>query len=435
MDTIFALSSGLLPSGVAVVRLSGSHVKDIVTVLVGQLPPPRTLRHKPFKTRKGELIDQGLVVFFPHPYSFTGEDVAEFHLHGGQAVVACLLQELASFEGCRQAEAGEFSRRAFANGKLDLVQAEGLADLIAAETQSQHRLAVMGTSGALASLYRSWRQKLIKVRALIETELDFADEADVPETPSDLAWPLLTQLIMEIDDHVKAGERAQAMRDGLKIVIAGAPNAGKSSLINRLAGRDVAIVTDEPGTTRDALEVRLTIAGLPVLVSDTAGLRPTQGTIEKMGIEIAKNRIMEADLVLLVEDMDNPQPVDLPEITVPLWRIGNKLDKKLGDKKYWPVQICAITGQGFDILLENLTNFCLERSVKVGQLIPARQRQLDLLRAGRQEIEQALTSPQLGLELRAEYLRHASDNLGRITGDMNVEDFLDVIFSEFCIGK
>jgi len=435
MDTIFALASGLLPSGIAVVRLSGDKVKDIVATLASTIPPARQMFYTPFTACDGAIIDHGLVVFFPAPASFTGEDVAEFHLHGGPAVVERLLQELVCFEGCRQAEAGEFSRRAFANNKMDLVEAEGLADLIAAETESQRRLGVMGASGALASLYRAWRQSLIKARALIEAELDFADEADVPGSVSDVIWPQLAQLHTEIHDHISAGERNQAMRDGLKIVIAGAPNAGKSSLINRLAGHDVAIVTDEPGTTRDALEVRLTLGGLPILVSDTAGLRQAEGNIEQIGITIARQKIKEADLVLLLEDMAEPQPVDLPDIAVPLWHIGNKLDKIRGDKNRWPIQICATDGQGWEMFLEKLTSFCLERSVEIGGLVPARQRQLDLLRQGCAELEQALGSSQLGLELRAEYLRRASDQLGRITGDIEVEDFLDIIFSEFCIGK
>jgi len=435
MDTIFALASGLVPSAIAVVRLSGRQSQDILTAIVGQVPSPRTMLYTPFTARNGERIDQGLAVFFPAPHSFTGEDGAEFHLHGGAAVVNRLLQELASFEHCRQAEAGEFARRAFANGKLDLTAAEGLADLIAAETESQRRLAVMGTSGELAALYRDWRLQLIKARALIEAELDFADEADIAGAVSDQVWPQLAQLSRALSEHIRNGERAETMRDGLKIVIAGAPNAGKSSLMNRLAGRTVAIVTDEAGTTRDALEVRLTLSGLPVFISDTAGLRQTEAAIEKMGIDIARQKIEEADLILLIEDMTDAVPVDLPPHTAPLWRIGNKLDQVKGDTNRWPLQISVTTGQGFDALLEKLTCFCTKSSVEAGQLIPARRRQLDLLRQGRDELEAAINAPQLGLELRAEYLRQAGDHLGRITGDMDVEDFLDVIFSEFCIGK
>jgi len=435
METIFALASGVLPSAVAVIRLSGAQVKDVVTTLAGQLPPARSMTYCSFKARDGAIIDQGLMVFFPAPYSFTGEDVAELHLHGGTAVVARLLQELAGFNNCRQAEAGEFSRRAFAHGKMDLVQAEGVADLIAAETESQRRLAVMGASGALARIYRDWRKRLIKARALIEAELDFADEADVPGSVSDQVWPQLAQLGGEIEEHIKAGERAEAMRDGLRIVIAGAPNAGKSSLINRLAGRDVAIVTDEPGTTRDALEIRMTVGGLPLFVSDTAGLRQTQTIVEQMGINIARQKIEEADLVLLIEDMADPQPVDLPIVAAPIWKIGNKLDKSKGDRERWPLQISISNGQGWDLLLEKLTDFCRTRSAQIGMLIPARRRHMDLLRSGVEELKLALAVSHLGLELRSEHLRRASDFLGRITGDIGVEDFLDVIFSEFCIGK
>jgi len=435
METIFALASGLLPSAIAIVRLSGGRVREIVARLAGSLPAPRTLFYTTLTARDGMVIDQGLVAFFPAPHSFSGEDMAEFHLHGGPAVVERMLQELATFTDCRQAEAGEFARRAFANSKLDLTQAEGMADLIAAETESQRRLAVMGTSGALKALYRDWCKHLVKARALIEAELDFADEADVPGSVSDIIWPQLVQLNAAIREHIKEGERAQAMRDGVKIVIAGAPNAGKSSLINRLAGREVAIVTDEAGTTRDALEIRLVLAGMPVVVSDTAGLRQTQATIEQKGIDIAHTRMEEADLILFVEDMTDVQPVELPEITAPLWYIGNKLDQTAGDRTRWPVQISATNGQGFDELLTKLTSFCQERSVQITQIIPARRRQLDLLRKGVNELEAAIASPHLGLELRAEYLRQAGNHLGRIIGEVDVEDFLDIIFSEFCIGK
>jgi len=433
MDTIFALSSGLLPSGVAVIRLSGPRVGDVLLQCIGHIPPPRTMQFSVLRSASGDILDRGLVVYFPAPNSFTGEDCAEFHLHGGKAVVARFLQELSMFAGCRSAEPGEFARRAFAEGKLDLTEAEGLSDLILAETESQRRLAVMGASGALAELYRQWRKRLIKARALIEAELDFADEGDVPGSVSDQIWQDVSLLKDDIAQHIIDGERAGIMRDGLKIVIAGTPNAGKSSFLNRLAGEQVALVTEEAGTTRDAIELRLVLGGLPVRVTDTAGLRDTDNRIEKMGIDIAINRIKEADLVLMIADMQAPHMVALPEIAAPVWHIGNKRDLGPGDHERWPMQISVTTGQGWEDLMKRLLAFCQEKLVTIGDIVPARNRQIELLKKGLSELQSALRHDQL--EICAEHLRIASDYLGRITGDIDVEDLLDVIFSEFCIGK
>lgn len=433
MDTIFALSSGLLPSGVAVVRLSGPYVKNVLTQFAGFIPEPRYMNFCTIRSLTGEFLDKALVVYFPAPKSFTGEDCTEFHLHGGKAVVARFLEELGTVDGCRLAEPGEFARRAFAQGKLDLTEAEGLADMINAETESQRRLAVMGTSGALATLYRDWRNRLIKARAFIEAELDFSDEGDVPGSVSEQVWADMARLKDDILQHICNGKRAEIMRDGLKIVIAGAPNAGKSSVINRLAGRDIAIVTEEAGTTRDALEVRLVLGTLPVLITDTAGLRHTENRIEKMGIDVAVMRMQEADLVLMLDDMHDPQMISLPEIPATIWHIGNKLDLGSGDRSRWPLQFSVRTGEGWDEFIENLTLFCHEKVVEIGDVVPARSRQIALLENGLTELETALDS--IHLEFRAEHLRCASNYLGRITGDIDVEDLLDVIFSDFCIGK
>jgi len=356
-------------------------------------------------------------------------------LHGGKAVVVRFLEELGTFHGCRLAEPGEFARRAFAQGKLDLTEAEGLVDLINAETESQRRLAVMGASGALAALYRDWRNRLIKARAFIEAELDFSDEEDVPGSVSEQVWADMACLKDDIMQHIHNGKRAEIMRDGLKIVIAGAPNAGKSSVMNRLAGRDIAIVTEEAGTTRDALEVRLVLGTLPVLVTDTAGLRHTENHIEKMGIDAAITRMREADLVLVLDDMHHPQMISLPEIPATIWRIGNKLDLGSGDRNRWPLQFSVRTGEGWDEFIENLTTFCREKAVEIGDVVPARSRQIALLENGLAELETALKADRINLEFRAEHLRCASNYLGRITGDIDVEDLLDVIFSDFCIGK
>ncbi|UNE54236.1 tRNA uridine-5-carboxymethylaminomethyl(34) synthesis GTPase MnmE [Bartonella machadoae] len=435
MDTIFAVSSGLLPSGVAVIRLSGPHVVNIVKTLCGCLPKARYMHYGNLTARDGSFLDSALTVFFPAPHSFTGEDCAEFHLHGGKAVVNRFLDELSTFSGCRLAEAGEFSRRAFMEGKLDLVQAEGLADLIEAETESQRRLAIMGTSGRLTALYRDWRHKLMKARAFIEAELDFVDEADIPDAISDKIWKDMEHLCVSLREHIDEGERASILRDGLKIVIAGAPNSGKSSIMNRLAGRPVSIVTEEAGTTRDALEMRLVLGGLPVFLTDTAGLRETENRIEKLGIEVAKQHVKDADLVVLVYDIGHPKEVNLPETSAEIWRVGNKLDLYKKNGKNFFIQFSALTGLNFDDFIKELESFCSRRASEIGNLVPARKRQLQLLKEAVKEIEASVHYTSLDLSLRAEHLRRASDFLGKITGDIDVEDLLDIIFSEFCVGK
>jgi tRNA modification GTPase len=430
-DTIFALSSGRLPSGVAVVRASGPKVRFIIETILGSGIEPRYA----FRSRNGEAIDRGLALFFPGPHSFTGEDCVEFHLHGGIAVVEKLLQELGEIVGCRIAEAGEFTRRAFTNGKMDLTIAEGLADLIAAETEGQRRLALQVASGAQRQLYTEWRQRLVRARAFIEAELDFADESDVPGSVSDQVWRSLNELQKEIEQHIASGKRAAMLRDGLHVVIAGAPNAGKSSLLNFLAGREVAIISDEAGTTRDLLEVKLDLNGIPVYVTDTAGLRETESAVEKIGIERARERASEADLILLLEDMNDPIDVALNEPDVEIWRIGTKADLKKNQLARCTFQISIKNGSGLDELLAALQSFAEERIGQINDAVPTRQRHINLLRSTLTEIETAAERDDLPLELRAENMRRASQYLGRITGDVDVEEILDVIFSQFCIGK
>ena len=434
-DTIFALSSGRLPSGVAVVRASGPQVRFIVETILGSVIEPRYAAYKTFRSRNGDAIDHGLALFFPGPHSFTGEDCVEFHLHGGVAVVEKLLLELGEIAGCRIAEAGEFTRRAFTNGKMDLTIAEGLADLIAAETEGQRRLALQVASGAQRQLYTEWRQKLVRARAFIEAELDFADESDVPGSVSDQVWRSLQALQKEIEQHIASGKRAAMLRDGLHVVIAGAPNAGKSSLLNFLAGREVAIISDEAGTTRDLLEVKLDLNGIPVYVTDTAGLRETESAVEKIGIERARERASEADLILLLEDMNDPMDVTLDEADVEIWRIGTKADLTKKQDALWTLQISIKNGSGLEELLAKLQMFAEERIGQINDAVPTRQRHINLLRSTLSEIEIAASRDDLPLELRAENMRRASQYLGRITGDVDVEEILDVIFSQFCIGK
>lgn len=434
-DTIFALSSGRLPSGVAVVRASGPKVRFIIETILGSGIEPRYAAYKTFRSRNGDAIDRGLALFFPGPHSFTGEDCVEFHLHGGIAVVEKLLQELGEIVGCRIAEAGEFTRRAFTNGKMDLTIAEGLVDLIAAETEGQRRLALQVASGAQRQLYTEWRQKLVRARAFIEAELDFADESDVPGSVSDQVWRSLHALQKEIEQHIASGKRAAMLRDGLHVVIAGAPNAGKSSLLNFLAGREVAIISDEAGTTRDLLEVKLDLNGIPVYVTDTAGLRETESAVEKIGIERARERASEADLILLLEDMNDPMDVTLDEADVEIWRIGTKADLTKKQDARWTFYISIKNGSGLDELLASLQSFAETRIGQINDAVPTRQRHINLLRSTLTEIEIAAGRDDLPLELRAENMRRASQYLGRITGDVDVEEILDVIFSQFCIGK
>ncbi|MGQ3296579.1 MAG: tRNA uridine-5-carboxymethylaminomethyl(34) synthesis GTPase MnmE, partial [Shinella sp.] len=260
-DTIFALSSGGLPSGVAVVRVSGPQSRDTIEGLCGRVPLPRRASLLPIRDRNDALLDEGIVLYFPGPNSFTGEDCVEFQIHGGRATVKIVLATLAAREGLRAAEAGEFSRRAFLNGRMDLVEAEGLADLIGAETEMQRRLAAEQASGGLSAVYDSWAKRLTHARAMIEAELDFADEDDVPGSVADAIWHDMHGLEQDIFNHLAEAKNGEIVRDGLNVVIAGPPNAGKSSLLNHLARRDIAIVTDVPGTTRDVLHVDLDLSG------------------------------------------------------------------------------------------------------------------------------------------------------------------------------
>ncbi len=434
-DTIFALSSGRLPSGVAVVRISGPEVRFVLETIIGSLPTPRYAAYKLFRDRNGDSVDRGLVLFFPGPNSFTGEDCAEFHLHGGKAVVEKLLSEMGELPGCRIAEAGEFTRRAFSNGKMDLTIAEGLADLIAAETEGQRRLALQVASGTQRELYTEWRQRLLQARAFIEAELDFADESDVPGSVSEQVWQSLALLKREIESHIASGKRASMLRDGLHVVIVGAPNAGKSSLLNFLAGREVAIISEEAGTTRDLLEVKLDLGGIPVYVTDTAGLRETDSSVEKIGIERARARMADADLVLLLGDMSDPIEVMPDETSAILWKIGTKADLKEESSGNWSYRISTKTGEGLDGLLNALQSFAEAQIGQIEDAVPTRQRHINLLRSTVTEIDKAINGKNLPLELRAENMRLASQHLGRITGDVDVEEILDVIFSQFCIGK
>jgi tRNA modification GTPase len=551
-DTVFALSSGRPPAAIAVVRMSGPRAGEALKALTGKNPP--VPRHAAFvRVQDPEtkaVIDEGLALFFPGPRSETGEDVAELQLHGGRAVVAATLAALGKLEGLRPAEAGEFTRRAFENGKLDLTAVEGLADLVMAETEGQRAQALRQMQGALGKRAESWRERLIRALALVEARIDFSDEADVPE---DLVQPALTivrELANEIEQALADGHRGERLREGLVVAIAGPPNAGKSTLLNRIARREAAIVSPYAGTTRDVIEVHLDLGGLPVTLLDTAGIRDTDDPVEMEGVRRARERAASADLVLWVVDAsdatsavavpatarsavapggDRPEPVsglasagcgeatglesktsapgyrsrarppspsevrrraksDDETATSPLlnlgshlaeppvWLIRNKIDLVEGDRRNESLSeqfgrnelgilsngalnnivnssleqknednsdnigylfyISATAGEGLDALISALSRHAESFLAGAEPALVTRQRHRSALETALAALRRALDPELAGREdLLAEELHIASRALGRLTGRVDVEDILDVIFRDFCIGK
>ncbi|MBZ9820973.1 tRNA uridine-5-carboxymethylaminomethyl(34) synthesis GTPase MnmE [Mesorhizobium sp. CA4] len=430
-DSIVALSSGRLPAGIAVIRISGPKTRFVVETIAGPVKN-RFTNLRTLRASDGSTIDHGLVLFFPGPASFTGEDVAEFQVHGSRAVAAKMLETITGFEGVRHAEPGEFTRRAFLNGRLDLVETEALADLVNAETEAQRRFALRNAEGVQSELYSNWRRRLIHARAMIEAEIDFADEEDVPGSVSDAVWSDVSAMIGEIERHIQGFKAAEIIRDGFEVVILGSPNAGKSSLFNALARREAAIVTDEPGTTRDLLEVVMDLNGLKVRLVDTAGLREAAGKVESIGIERARAKADVADLVLLLEDMADPAPVGFPG-EAPLLRIGTKSDIAETGSGDYDLVISSKDGSGLDRLLNEIGARAAAAVGEAGDVMPSRLRHVELLKEALHFLRAALSGQ--SQELRAEELRLAAERLGRIIGAVNVEDLLDVIFSQFCIGK
>ncbi|WP_176085606.1 tRNA uridine-5-carboxymethylaminomethyl(34) synthesis GTPase MnmE [Martelella sp. HB161492] len=434
-DTIYALSSGGLPSGVAVIRLSGPAAFAACTIIAGSVPSPRFARLMKLVDGEGGTIDQALVLSFPGPASFTGEDCVEFHLHGGRAVVNHMLECLSALPDLRHAEAGEFTRRAFENGKIDLVEAEGLSDMIAAETEMQRRLALEQAEGHHSTLYNGWAERLIHARAMIEAELDFADEDDVPGSVTAEIWKDVEALAGELGHHLDGSRIGAIVRDGFKVVLTGAPNAGKSSLLNALAKRDIAIVTDIAGTTRDSIEVSLDIGGYAVRLYDTAGLRETDDIVEREGVRRAEALRDSADLVLALVAADQPEAVAAAGEGI--LQILTKSDLAGGTERAadFDLTISVRRGDGLEQLVELIAQR-LENVVSGSNLsVPVRQRQIDCLRQAGSHIDEALALRHHSPEIPAEALRRAADSLGRITGRVDVEDLLDVIFSSFCIGK
>ena len=386
--------------------------------------------------RAARAIDDGLVLFFPAPRSYIGEDCAELQVHGGAAIARALIGALGSL-GLRPAEPGEFSRRAFLNGKLDLAQAEGVADLVEAETEFQRRQALRQLEGQLSRQVEDWRRELIEVGARVEAELDFSDEADV-------ATLITSDIIVRIGrlrgqmrialSRARSGER---LREGLRVVIAGAPNAGKSTLLNALAGRDVAIVSEHPGTTRDALEVHLDLAGYPLIVTDTAGLRESTDPVERIGIDKAIRRAEAADLVLWLIEPGSPAitPPQVPEGTE-VWLIGTKCDIEAPAPLLAKLAVSAATGAGLEQLEIALERFARQK-LEIGGEVPAltRERHRQALKQAVQALARIAADPRLPSEIVAEEIRIAQNAVGRIAGRVDVEDVLGEIFGRFCIGK
>ncbi|HEY5378212.1 MAG TPA: tRNA uridine-5-carboxymethylaminomethyl(34) synthesis GTPase MnmE [Pseudolabrys sp.] len=538
-DTIFALSSGRGPAAIAVIRISGPRAGAALTALGVKQPAPRKAGLARIRDpRSGEIVDEALVLWFPGPHSETGEDVAELQAHGGRAVIAAILGALGAIDGLRMAEPGEFTRRGFENGKLDLTAVEGLADLVGAETEAQRRQAFRQMTGLLGNRAEAWRQSLIKALALVEARIDFSDEADVPEDLVSPALAIAQELRDEIATALADGQRGERLREGLMVAIAGPPNAGKSTLLNRIARRDAAIVSPHAGTTRDVIEVHFDLGGLPVTLLDTAGIRETDDPVEMEGVRRARERAAAADLVLWVVDASGPesvpaggaladatarltvkrasrplagsgiegrfrrtpaegvvldagnasarkdaaQPAGEPALaSPPVWWVCNKIDlldqefnrsgsrvhtkERPGDKSERQLRVnkqlkdpvnqevirstesgindpeprfslSAISGTGIDSLLAKLASHAETVLAGAEQSLVTRVRHRRALQDVMAALNRALGPDLAGQEdLLAEELRSAAAALGRLTGRVDVEDVLDVIFRDFCVGK
>ncbi|HEX8444678.1 MAG TPA: tRNA uridine-5-carboxymethylaminomethyl(34) synthesis GTPase MnmE [Allosphingosinicella sp.] len=426
-DTIFALSSGQPPAAIAIVRLSGPAAASALETLAGLLPVPRTASLRTIAhPATGEPLDRAILLFFPGPDSATGEDIAELHLHGGRSVVAAVLDALGSINGLRSAQPGEFTRRAFENGRMDLAEAEGLADLLAAETQSQRRAALALAGGALSRRVEAWQDRLLQLAAAVESLLDFSDEGDVgDELPT--SWTAaLGSLTVELDQLLRSPP-AERLRDGIRVVIAGPPNAGKSSLLNWLAGRRAAITSAIAGTTRDLIEAPTAIGGAPFLLVDTAGLREGADAIEAEGVSLARASMAAADLILWLGD-----PHDCPDPARSIL-VASKADlypeprRPLAD-----IHVSAETGEGMDALIALM--------VDRGRALLPREGEVAVNARHRAALADCVchlhsAANSTDLLIVSESLRLARASLDRITGRAGVEDMLDRLFSSFCIGK
>lgn len=431
-DTIFALATGAGTAAIAVMRISGSASGAVLARLCRTLPLPRVATLRTIRDAADEPLDRGLVIWFPGPHSYTGEDSAELHLHGGRAVIDGVANALVT-GGARPAEPGEFTERAFLNGRLDLLEAEGVADLIAAETSAQRRQALRQMGGALGTIYRGWSDRLLRLLAQQEALIDFPDD-DLPDSVILAIEAEIATLIDELRLHLAHSARGERLREGLVFAIVGPPNVGKSSLINILSGRDVAIVSSAPGTTRDVLEARLILGGVPVTLLDTAGLRETQDPIEAEGVRRALTRAAQADLVIAMDKAGEPglwYQLD-GSGTVPVMHVMNKIDIAAAEGR-GDHAISVRTGEGLVGLRDALGEVAKRLTNNAGPpvLTRARHRAAVVMAVERLESGLRATWP----ELRGEDLRMALLNLSRLTGKVGVDDILDSVFRQFCIGK
>lgn len=442
-DTIFAAATAPIKSGVAIIRVSGDNAEKAITLLTGKkTPAPRyAALHKLYNPSSKELIDEAVILWFPAPASFTGENIAEFHIHGSRAVITQMLEVLSEIDGFRLAQPGEFSRRAFINGKMDLTEAEGLADLIDAETKIQARQALRQKQGELRILYDKWRKDLIAILANIEAYIDFPDE-EIPQNLADKVAKAVSSLKNDLSRHLDDNKRGEKLRQGIYVTIIGSPNSGKSSLINCLVKRDVAIVSDIAGTTRDIIEVHLDLGGYPVILADTAGLRKNAGKIEKEGIKRALERSRQSDLKIAMFDASVFPDVDnatLKLVDENSLIVINKTDL-LKDKKppaklqkLHPIMISVKEGRGVDKLLDKLQDYVEANMGISSDPVITRQRHRGLLLETIEHLDSFTIDKQI--ELAAEDLRFSTLSLGQITGHIDTEEILGEIFSNFCIGK
>ena len=428
-ETIAAVATGPARAAVAIIRVSGPHALTVSRALTGVDVPPRRASLRALRNPESdELIDSGIVLVFPGPDSVTGEDCAEFQVHGGVAVTREVLDLICSMPGVRAAAAGEFTRRAFSNGRLDLTQVEALADLIAADTPVQRRVATRAFEGWFGSDVRSWRDRLLTVRAAIEASIDFSDEDDVDVAATEIAADI-DSLAWSMKEAYAGAVRQERVAAGLTVVLAGPPNAGKSSLLNAIARRDVAIVTSVPGTTRDVLDLRLELSGLPVTVRDVAGLRETDDAVERIGVARAHDAIQSADLVLWLSEDDAPCPVASAVL------VRSKVDCRAVERRSGVLNVSSVTGEGVADVIALMQAHArdLAASAEVGWTL--NRRQGDCLGRAIASLGSAQQGVASGLEFAAADLARACESLEELTGSIGVEHVLGTIFSRFCVGK
>lgn len=428
MDTIYALASAQGKAGVAVIRLSGPLAHSVAENLAGAGLAKRGMEFRTLRASDGSQLDSGLVLTFQGPASFTGEDTVEFQIHGSIASTNAVMRALSEFEEVRLADPGEFTRRALENGKLDLAQVEGLADLIDAETEAQRRQAHSILSGKLGELAENWRRNLIRAASLLEAVIDFADE-EVPTDVTPEVRSLLDDVVSELKSEISGVKIAERIRTGFEVAIVGPPNVGKSTLLNALAGRDAAITSEFAGTTRDVIEVRMDLRGLPVTLLDTAGLRETVDVVEGMGIDLARKRAKNADLRVFLTEADDELFIDRHESDI---HVLPKADERETSGN----AVSGLTGQGVDELVEKIAAILSHRSSSAG--IATRERHQSAMKDAKTFLEEACRILESGPEfydIAAEEIRSAIRSLESLVGRIGVENLLDEIFSSFCLGK